>query len=267
MKRENLKRIILILIVFLGFIFLIRDWYVFFSCHQLTECIHDASYFQYIIKFSITFLAGCLTFIIGRGYISKLDRYLLQIAFIVTICADFSLKILQNKDVSQTHIDKTLLGILLLIIVHTFLILRHSRVSATDKHFPNALLIAESVFLFLVILILVGKLSLSIGLITSYVVFLIASVITAWRAPLNSFFPKKNALMIRWGMILFLLCDIQVGLSYWLNQENSSMLNTMSHIANNFVWFFYTPALVLLSLSGFRKTKCLFKRNYFKKLF
>ena len=255
MSKNDLIRLILALISILAVIFIVRDWYVLSSCGQSTVCIGNLSYYQHITKFAVTILAAFLTLLIGSNAISRQDRGLLQKAFAAAILADFSIKILHNWQMLPFKINYLLLGVCFFIIVQVLLIIRHSKRSATDKHFPKVLYVSALIFAINAILVFTKTISLDIGVIVSYAGVLIPSVFIAWKTPKNDFFPKKNAQMIRWGMIFFLLCDAHIALSYFSG--------TISFVAHNFVWVFYTPALVLLALSGFQRSK---KQVYKKRL-
>ncbi|NLC03333.1 MAG: hypothetical protein GX787_03515 [Tissierellia bacterium] len=60
--------------------------------------------------------------------------------------------------------------------------------------------------------------------------------------------PNKH--MIAFGMVLFLLCDASIAISYVLRSLN--ILN-LSYLFSNLIWIFYLPSQVLLSLSGYEK--------------
>ncbi len=67
-----------------------------------------------------------------------------------------------------------------------------------------------------------------------------------WGTLIRSFYPRLNAWFIAIGITNFYFCDISVGLSTDLTGT------TAGAILKNLVGFFYTPALVLLALSGYR---------------
>lgn len=254
MSKNDLIRLILAIISVLAITFIIRDWQALYSCGQSAICINNLSYFQHIIKFAVTILAAFLTLLIGSHAVSRQDRALLQKAFVFAILADFSIKILPNWAILPFKIDYRLLGVCFFIIVQVILIIRHSKRSATDKSLPKVLYVSALIFAINVVLALTKTIPISTGIIVSYIGVLIPSVFIAWKVPKKGLFPKKNAQMIRWGMILFLLCDIHVGVS--------SFNGSISFIAHNFVWVFYTPALVLLALSGFvRSKKLVYKKK------
>ena len=65
--------------------------------------------------------------------------------------------------------------------------------------------------------------------------------------------PHKSAnKMILSGMVLFLLCDIHLGLNYILGevQFTSHILNLMKSVSSISIWVYYVPSQILLALSG-----------------
>ena len=61
---------------------------------------------------------------------------------------------------------------------------------------------------------------------------------------------EKEKMVLLWGLILFLLCDINVGLfnlGYYFNlsYEITSILESIS---TNLMWFFYLPSQVEITL-------------------
>ncbi len=58
--------------------------------------------------------------------------------------------------------------------------------------------------------------------------------------------PLKNSKMAAAGMIFFYCCDVLVGL------DTALEIGLPWLIANSFIWVFYIPALVLLSLSCYK---------------
>ena len=69
-----------------------------------------------------------------------------------------------------------------------------------------------------------------------------------WAAFANyllKLFPKTNSILVSLGMLFFVLCDINVGLSLALPHGLAKT------ISSNLIWIFYTPALTLIGLSGY----------------
>jgi hypothetical protein len=83
-----------------------------------------------------------------------------------------------------------------------------------------------------------------IGL-TVYALLLAASVWAALACPALGHFPLPNAVLVAVAMVLFAICDVTVGLSILLPPADP--LFWLTHTT----WTWYTPALVLLVLSGY----------------
>lgn len=84
----------------------------------------------------------------------------------------------------------------------------------------------------------------------AYAVFLLFSVTGSFMAYHK--YPKPNSFMIVAGMLLFMGCDILVGLQY-LQLDALSGPNVQEYIQRG-IWLFYFPAQALLSSSA-RKNK------------
>lgn len=248
MTKKNVVSLVLIAIAILALSFIVCDWRTLFQCQGVQGCIEAHSHYQHISKFSVTLLSCFLVLFIGRDSVTPKDRLLLSCAFAATLCADFCLKILHNwPGLLPFKINYTMAGIAFFIVVQTFLIFRHSRRPGAF-HFPKIFLVSlAGLAVSIVMFILNPEGSAMKEVVIAYACFLIPSVIVAWKAPATGFYPHRNAMEIRIGMIFFLLCDINVGLSLSNLPVNA--------IANNMVWFFYTPALVLLALSGYRRAE------------
>lgn len=72
-----------------------------------------------------------------------------------------------------------------------------------------------------------------------YAVLLIADTVGAFRAEL----PRLNACLVRVGMILFILCDLNVALRYLMTGGG------LYQLATTLMWVFYMPAQLCLALS------------------
>jgi hypothetical protein len=145
-----------------------------------------------------------------------------------------------------------LLGICFFMVVQALFIYRHTRTSDTDKSFPwilcipfTVMFIANALHLFR---IFDGP---TVPIVATYGAFLICSLIVACKVPKVGYFPEKNARNIKRGMILFFCCDACVGISL-ATGDNHTVREIVATVANNFVWYFYTPALILLGLSGYK---------------
>ena len=262
----NKKTLITSLIVLIGILmvtFFVMDWVVFYKCGAVEKCLTESSNYQNIAKFAVTTIMTIIVFFIGKNCICKRDRTFLQIGFAMALCADFCLKILHNyiKNPGNENDpgfidykgDFTLLGICFFMVVQALFIYRHTRTSDKDNHSPWILCIPFAVMFIANALHLFSILtSPNIPIIATYGTFLICSLIVACKVPKVGYFPAKNARNIKYGMILFFCCDACVGLSLATGDDHT-IQEIVATVANNFVWYFYTPALILLGLSGYKR--------------
>lgn len=253
MKKKTKVAIPLIVVAFLAVTFFVRDWYVFYKCGAVEQCLVDSSHYQNYAKFAVTTIVTIVALIIGKSALCKRDKRFLQAGFIMALCADFCLKILHNAtNLFEHSSDYTLLGICFFMVVQALFIFRHSRVSDTDNGVPWIICIPFAVMFICNALHLFGIFeSPTIPIVATYGAFLICSVVVAWQAPKKGYFPAENAKDIKRGMILFFCCDACVGISLATGPDHSTQ-EIVATVANNFVWYFYTPALILLALSGYR---------------
>ncbi len=83
-----------------------------------------------------------------------------------------------------------------------------------------------------------------------YAICLLTSLTKAIKAYKYEIYPNPNGQMIALGMILFLLCDINVALYNILGYIGK--VNVFYNISFVSMWLFYLPSQVLLALSGYR---------------
>lgn len=253
MVLEKIIKFLIAVVVVLFATFFVRDWYVFIQCGAVRSCLVDASSYQHVTKFLVPIIAALISFIIGRNSLCKRDRRLLQASFLMIILADFCFKILHNYTLPlENRSDYISIGIIFFMLAQSLLIVRHTRTSDTDASFPWIFCIPIAVTFALGVLMLAHIYdSLLFFAAVSYGPFLFCSLYAACKTPKRGYFPKENALQIKWGMILFTFCDLLTGLSLW-SGEDLSLHENLSIVANNLIWCFYTPALILLALSGYR---------------
>lgn len=244
----------LIVVTILAVAFFVRDWLVFYQCGAVEQCLVDSSHFQNYAKFAVTAIVTIIAFFIGKDALCRRDRRFIQAAFVFALCADFCLKILHNMVKLFEHSsDYTLLGICFFMVVQALLIYRHTREGDEDKHTPGILIVPFVVMFICNALHLFGVFEgPTVPIVATYGAFLICSLIVACKVPKGTYFPAKNARNIKRGMILFFCCDACVGISLATGADHS-VQEIVATIANNFVWYFYTPALILLALSGYKR--------------
>jgi len=245
---------LLTLVVILSVAFFTRDWYVFYKCGAVETCLAESSYFQHYSKFAVTTIMTIVAFFVGKKCICPRDRKLLLLASVLALCADFCLKILHNAVKLFDHSsDYTLLGICFFMVFQAVLIYRHTRKSDKDNSVPWIICVPFAVMFLTNALHLFDVFeSAMIPIVATYGAFLICSVIVAVKAPKVGYFPASNAKLIKRGMILFFCCDACVGLSLATGPDHSTQ-EIVATIANNFVWYFYVPALICLVMSGLRR--------------
>lgn len=254
MKKKKYITLLLVLVSILMIAFFVRDWFVFYQCGAVEQCLVEKSNFQNIAKFAVTAIVTMIVFFIGRNCLCVRDRKLLQAGFVMALCADFCLKILHNYSHFLEHrSDYTLLGICFFMVVQALFIFRHTRLGDRDNTTPWILCIPFAV------MFLANALHLfrifegpTVPIVATYGAFLICSLVVACQVPKKGYFPAKNARNIKRGMILFFCCDACVGLSLATGDDHS-VQEIVATVANNLVWYFYTPALILLGLSGYKR--------------
>lgn len=254
MKKKKLITLLLVVVGILMVTFFVKDWLVFYNCGAVEQCLVENSNYQNIAKFIVTAIMSVVVFFIGGNCLCPRDRNFLQVGFAMALCADFCLKILHNYSHFLDHrSDYTLLGICFFMVTQTFFIYRHTRVSDTDDGVPKIILIPFAV------MFLANALHLfrifegpTVPIVATYGAFLICSLIVACQVPKKDYYPPKNARNIKRGMILFFCCDACVGISLATGDDHS-VQEIVATVANNFVWYFYTPALILLGLSGYKR--------------
>ena len=254
MEKKNLITLLVAIVGILMITFFVKDWLVFYQCGAVEQCLVENSNYQNIAKFFVTTIMTVVVFYIGKHCLCVRDRKFLQAGFASALLADFCLKILHNYSHFLEHrSDYTLLGICFFMITQALFIYRHTRTSDTDNSVPKIIIIPFAV------MFLTNALHLfrifegpTVPIIATYASFLFCSLYVACQVPKKGYFPAKNAKNIKRGMILFVCCDICVGISLATGDDHS-VQEIVATVANNFVWYFYTPALILLGLSGYKR--------------
>ena len=230
-----------------------KDWFDFYRCGAVDQCLMDAGVLQLYTKFAISFLLTVLAFIVTRNSFSKLDAKILRIAFVFSLLADSCFNIIKIVAPDERALSNTL-GIAFFIMFQVGLIHRHTRTSETDDKpgkVHKFLLIPVAGF---AASLLGGKVieptlgNVMLVVVAVYAVFLITSLIVALFVSRNSYFPAASARLIRWGLVLFFIGDALVGLAL-LSGEDHSTLQAVAETANNFVWWAYVPAQLMLIAS------------------
>ncbi|GAA0181826.1 hypothetical protein SH2C18_43010 [Clostridium sediminicola] len=228
MKQISCKRTILIVLILIYFIFLIVDYKNIFNTDK--------------IKFISIVLCFVLTFSY-REIISNRDIVLLRVARLLTIITDYFLLLT----------DKFYYGVLLFSIVQIIYIYRHAKVkSGGILNILLKLLIGLVLGIQILYILDVFRDKVIWTAVVLYGFLIIGSTIAAYFCKNYGYRLAFNRKLVRYGMILFLLCDISVGLTNYFTylDLNNEIINNINNVSRYFIWVFYLPSQVLLSLSG-----------------
>ncbi len=206
-----------------------------------------------VIKYIVIILCFCYA-LFARIDADKSILFIMRIAFFFTLISDLFLLLL----------DYYFYGILTFIIVQGLYQIRISLVmkERSDRKLPVKktllLLYAMQFVATLVICFLLQSFGVTLEkvLVVSVFYFICILTNTIRAIHLVKLNPnKKDLLLFMIGMILFLLCDLNVGLFNLsgyvsLSKEIYVVVNAMSQVL---MWTFYAPSQVLLSLSTAKK--------------
>jgi hypothetical protein len=184
---------------------------------------------------TVVAVAPVVTLIAGPS----LQRRLLAVALLLTIVADWFLVI--RADV--------ITGIGVFAIVQGLLVWRHLRGGSLSPYLDQPLRGAVALGAGVV---LVGNAVLwtalsSRGLawpVLGYSVLLLTAVVSAYGARHTGTLSLQASLFAYWGMVLFVLCDITVGIGAAFGHTSAG------EFTRALTGVFYTPALLLLVRSG-----------------
>lgn len=209
---------------------------------------------SYIMKFGVSSLCVTTAMLLPKSDALSLKDYkLLKTTFGFVLLADFLLVFLQAvlPKADADTINK--IGIAVFMIVQTLLIIRHAEgFSLKVNHASNGkrirlfqIISALLIYIpgFIAVLILKDKKPDMIIEIAVYALFVTTSTWMGLNVLTRDTFPKTNRHLIATGMMLFLCCDISVGI----------MTFAKSTVATALVYVFYAPALLLLAFSGYKK--------------
>lgn len=193
---------------------------------------------------TIKFISIILIFIISlllREYALDSKRIvLLQIGLFITIFADLFLLLLNRNYI---------LGVALFSIVQILNSIRYDLTKAR-KTFKNFIIM----FLILLLVYFSVEVDFLFLIVIYYIICLLISTIRGIGVYIYGLYPSPNKEIIALGMIFFLLCDINVGLYNIIGYLNSigKCTNLSSTIFPIWIWLFYLPSQILLSLSEYR---------------
>ena len=239
MRNRNFNSLIIRVIVgiisVLYVLFLYLDFYdvkVFISTHYI-------KYFCILLCFLLSILSTKYSRI---DRVNSRDILLLRLAMFITVIADLCLVIF----------DFYILGVVCFSLVQITYSVRHTTKKSKVTIINFFIIFMCIVFLYMITSLFIKQINILLPISMFYFICLIFSVSKAIRIWENDLFLPASKYMIVFGMILFLLCDLCVGLS------NATALLPLTiysiikiqQISRFLIWFFYLPSQVLLALSG-----------------
>lgn len=188
-----------------------------------------------LVKYASIVLCFFVSLFGGDDVLNKRDIFLLRAGLFLTVIADLFLLVFQHL----------ILGVSVFSVVQIIYSIRYD-VGSAYSILRNYLIIFLIIIVsYLIVNFSIMKIEFLYAIALFYVFGLIINVVKAIKACKNDLFPSPNKYMIVFGMILFLLCDINVGLFNTISEQ----FNNISYVL---IWFFYLPSQVLLSLSGWK---------------
>lgn len=188
----------------------------------------------------LTYSVILLNFIFGIYILSAQyndDTIISTVALFFTLIADTFLVLLDNK----------LLGVISFNFVQIFYMLKVKNL-ITKKNKVLNITRFSSLTLFSIILFFLTLKNFDFLIFTTGLYFIMLVFNFIESIPLY----KKN-LFVPLGFILFILCDVFVGLGFLEDSININFIKKIMDIDFNFIWFFYTPSQVFLTISMINK--------------
>lgn len=216
-----LKKILILIIILLYIIFLYMD---IFNRKFLIS--------TNIVKFISIFLCLCLSVLNFNSNKNNLNNKLLIIGLFLTVIADYIFLIYQN-------LFPVAIGLFCIVqVLYTI------RYNLENKYTNIFYVILSFIIIFLIyifIYISIKQIDLIFPLGLFYAICLAISLKEGFIQYKYNIYSNSNKEIILLGMILFVLCDINVAIYNTIGKTN--------HIVFILIWLFYLPSQLLLALS------------------
>lgn len=200
------------------------------------------------LKFASIILCFLMSLLLyGRKNVTK-DIVLLRGALLFTVISDLYILILESY----------VFGLVTFSIVQLLYLIRlHEWRKQQGRHVVAWLLLLRNLVVALTItgILIILRISLDGLMLISILYFVSIFFNTVDAIRIQNREPKKQYQLYAIGMVLFLLCDINVGL---FNLSDFILIedvwfNKLYEFASIAMWMFYLPAQVLISLSGINR--------------
>ena len=221
-----------------------------FGVDWMNYFYQTGSLYPYYGKPAITLLSFAIVLLTGKNYLDRRDWQLLLLAFCCMLPTDILMSIVPLNPDMTVGGTVFMVGGVLSIIAHIFLIIRVGRgmpylkhLKLTDLWLP--LVIYASAAVILAVLwqdvVRVGHAAIA----PAYTAFFCTTVWFSWETLRHTLYPKPNAWMVAIAATCWYATEI-IGEIYNLGIGN------VSEIAFRLVWIFYGTNVVLWALSGYR---------------
>lgn len=231
----------IVLLITVAFLVIdIYSWYLY----PTVGFDNDLLAWSAALRFIRTCLAGIFILPILQTSTSLKGYKLLAIALLVAIIADYFLIIK----------GRLIIGIAIFGIMQVLLIIRHLMgINASILKQRKQLVFYSIAFaISAIVLFMLYKPLTSKGMflpVALYALLLIVSLCAAYTSKALLILTHRQASFAFWGMVLFVLCDITVGIGAAFNTNHWGIL------IRSTTGVFYTPALLLLIFSGIAAKK------------
>ncbi|MCL2754076.1 MAG: lysoplasmalogenase family protein [Defluviitaleaceae bacterium] len=183
-----------------------------------------------IIKLTVVVICFIIAFMGKKSAINRKDHFLLVLALLATVAADYFLLIPRNY----------VIGVAVFCFAHIFYVLRFGGAKSW-RLLPLALPLP-------VILLFLNH-DILIVVASAYLSLFMLSYSTMIHAVRHKKYPPINNILIFAGMTLFVLCDISVVI---FNAGMHGFYNNLAieTFAEHIIWLFYAPAQICLAISA-----------------
>jgi hypothetical protein len=221
-----------------------------FGVDWMNYFYQTGSLYPFYGKPAITLLSFVLVLMTGKDYLERRDWRLLLLAFACMLPTDILMSIVPLNPAMTVGGTVFMIGGVLSIIAHIFLIIRVGRGMPYFKHFKLVdlwlpVVIYGSAVIILAVLwgdiVRVGHAAIA----PAYTAFFCTTVWFSWETVRHKLYPKPNAWMVAIAATCWYATEI-IGEIYNLG------LGNVSEIAFRLVWVFYGTNVVLWALSGYR---------------
>lgn len=241
MKKENYKskilKLLLTLIMIFYFTFIFIDLFNYKLYFLSTK-----------LKFACIILCLIISLLTKEDAVDLKKVRLLQTGLFLTVISDFLLLIVD---------DYYEIGIIIFSMAQIIYTIRYDFKNRKKIIRYYSIICSILLLVYIIMNIYFIRIDLLVLISTFYGICLVTNVYKGIKIYAHKLYPRTNGIMIAFGMILFMLCDINVVFYNILRNINitNEFLYSLYRMAYISMWLFYLPSQVLLALSGYRFDK------------